>query len=123
MVVRSLRMPVAGRSTAGLVALGFAPPMCRLMGITDESAVARRVGAVVAATDFAGVINVLASSTARAQRRAAVVNATLDVVLATGLLGLGIRRHGTHRAAAILASATVWFGAGAWLIGARQLAH
>jgi hypothetical protein len=116
-------MPVFGRSTAGLVALTLASPLCRLTGLTDDAGIARRVGAAVAATDFAGVINVLVSSTPEAQRKAAVANAVADVVLATGLTTLGMRRNGTQRVAALLASASVWFGAGAWLVGARQVGN
>ncbi|MHB8465173.1 MAG: hypothetical protein ACYDH6_06295 [Acidimicrobiales bacterium] len=121
MVTRSLRMPVVGRSTAGMVVLALSTPMCRLTGLTADARTARRLGTAVALTDFAGVIHVIASSTSRGQRKAAVANAILDVLLATGLLALGSRRNGRERVAALLASASVWIGAGAWLVGARQL--
>jgi hypothetical protein len=115
-------MPVFGRSAAGVVTMVLAPTMCRMTGITDDSRTARRLGVVVGATDIAGVVHVVASSTTRGRRRAAVANAVLDVVLATGLLALAARRDGAQRVAAIGASASVWFGAGAWLVGAYRLA-
>ena len=82
---------------------------------------ARRVGAALAITDYAGVLNVLAPSTPRRKKQAAIANAGLDVALASALLGLGLRRRRRQRLAAIVASASVWFGAGAWLRAATAI--
>ena len=121
MVAPSLRMPVVGRSIAGVVVLCFAGPMCRLVGLSDDSHTARRIGAAVAVTDVTGALGVVAAGSAVGQRRAALTNAALDVLLASALVALGTRRHGSQRVSALLASASVWFGAGAWFLGARQL--
>jgi hypothetical protein len=77
---------------------------------------------VIAGSDIAGVVHVVVSSTSRGQRRAATANALLDVLLASALLALGTRRKGRQRISALLASASVWFGAGAWARGAHLLA-
>jgi len=119
-VAPSLRMPVAGRSIAGVVALIFAGPMCRLTGLTDDPSMARKIGVALAMSDFVGVARVVAASSSSV-KRAALVNAALDVLLASALLGLGTRRQGRERILATLASASVWFGAGAWSVGAYQL--
>jgi hypothetical protein len=113
-------MPVVGRSIAGTVAVAFAQPLCRMIGLTHDAAVARRVGAAVAATDYGGVVHVLASATAARQRRAALINAAADVGLAGLLVTLALRRHGSQRLVALAASGSVWFGAGAWVAGARR---
>jgi hypothetical protein len=55
------------------------------------------------------------------QKKAAVTNAALDVLLASALLAVGMRRHGRERVVAIFASMSVWFGAAAWLVGADRL--
>ena len=120
-VARSLRMPIVGRSIAGTVALSLAEPMCRLVGLTDDPRSARTVGAALAASDYAGALNVLLSSAPSRQRKAALTNAGLDVVLASLLLALGLRRRGSQRLAAVAASTSVWFGAGAWLKAANSI--
>lgn len=121
MVAPSLRMPVVGRAVAGVSAAALAGPLCRLTGLTEDRRTARRFGAALAATDLGGVLAVIMSSSLDAQRKAACVDAALDVVLAAALLGLGCRRRGPKRLAALAASAFVSFGAGAWVIGAARL--
>jgi hypothetical protein len=95
--------------------------MCRLIGVADDPRLAKKVGTVVAVSDFAGVVSVVASSTAAGQKRAALRNAMLDVLLATALLVIALRRRGAERIAAVSASGSVWFGAGAWAVAVRQL--
>ena len=115
-------MPIIGRSIAGTVALSLAAPMCRLLGVTEDARSARTVGAVLAITDYVGVVNVLASTTPRRRRNAALTNVGLDVLLASALLGFAVRRERNQRLAAVAASASVWFGAGAWLRAAATIA-
>lgn len=91
------------------------------MGLTDDRAAARRIGWLVASSDFAGVLNVIGATTSERQKAAALTNAALDVFLATGLLVLAERRSGGQRIAAAFASSSVWFGVGAWLLGARGI--
>lgn len=105
---------------AGVAAFSFAGPMCHLVGLTDDPQTARRIGAAVAVSDFTGVFRVVAARSAAGQRRVAITNAALDVLLASALLALGTRRHGSQRVSAFLASASVWFGAGAWAVGAYR---
>jgi hypothetical protein len=121
MVAPSLRMPVAGRSVAGISVLVLSGPLCRLTGLTENPRTARRLGATLAAIDLAGAMAVAVASTSTAQRKAAYVDAALDVVLATALLGFALRRHGRQRLVALAASASVWFGAAAWMVGADRL--
>jgi hypothetical protein len=121
MLGQPLRMPVAGRSAAGVAPFTLAIPLCRLAGLTTNPRTARTVGLVLAVSDFAGVLSVVGSSTSDGQRRAARINALADVLLATALLLLGLRRQSRERSVALVLSASVWFGAGAWLMGARKL--
>jgi hypothetical protein len=120
-IARSLRMPVAGRSIAGLVAISLAVPMCRLVGLTDDPRIARKIGVVVGATDVAGVLRVVRAETPDDQRKAALGNVCLDLALATALLFLGFRRRGAERLASFVAAASVYFGAGAWSVGASHM--
>jgi hypothetical protein len=120
-LARSLRIPVTGRSAAGLVAVTFAVPMCRLVGLTKDPNRARRIGTVVAASDAIGVLRVLGAKTPDSQKQVAQVNVILDLILASALLLLGFRRHGTERIASVAAAASVYFGAGAWFVGAYRM--
>lgn len=95
--------------------------MCQMVGLTPDPRAARQIGMALAATDYAGVVNVLAASTTSQQRSAAAVNAGLDVMLASVLLALGLRRVGSQRMVSIVVSASVWLGVGAWLLGARAV--
>jgi hypothetical protein len=74
-----------------------------------------------AAVDAIGVVIAVTANDPRAQRRAAMVNATVDVI---GAAALAIASRGVDRPKrrlSALASVFLLFGAGAWLRGARQL--
>jgi hypothetical protein len=116
-----IRTPVVGRSLAGVIALIFAVPLSRHAGLTTDPRTARRVGTGLAVCDFGGVIGVLQASTTSNRRRAARINALLDVALAAALCGLGQRRRGRERTVALLTSASVWVGALAWHAAAQRL--
>jgi uncharacterized membrane protein YcfT len=74
-----------------------------------------------AAVDAVGVVLAVAANDPRAQRRAAMVNATIDVI---GAAALAIASRGADRPKrrlSALASVFLLLGAGAWLRGAQQL--
>jgi hypothetical protein len=114
-------MPVTGRSLAGLAAFLLSVPLCRLTGLTEDASAARGIGALIAATDAVGVLQVVGAGTPSGQKRAAIRNVVLDLALASGLVALGVRRTGPHRVAALIAAGSVYFGAAAWAVGAARI--
>lgn len=76
---------MVGRAASGVVALVAAAPLCRAVGITSEWRRARHIGMAIAAVDLVGVVVAVAAKEPRAQRRAAVINASMDVMGAAAL--------------------------------------
>ena len=120
-VAPSLRFPVVGRATSGLVALALAVPLCRAAGITTDEALAKRVGRATALVDALGVAAVLASSGSTRQSRAAIANAAIDAAGVVALVGLATQRRGTERVANIAASVFLASGGLAWIRATRSL--
>jgi hypothetical protein len=117
-----LLLLAAGRAAFGVVAVAAAVPLCRMAEITTQRGTARRIGVALAVIDGVSVIGALASSNSDARRRVAIVNASSDLIMAAGLAGLAMRRHGRARAVNMIGGASVAGGGLAWVRMARQLA-
>jgi hypothetical protein len=114
-------MPIAGRAVSGLVAFAAAVPLCRAIGLSLDPKRARQVGAIAAVVDAAGVALAFAAEEVESQRRAALVNAGIDLAGAAALAIFATRRGVRAHLVSVFVSAFLAFGATAWLRGARQL--
>lgn len=106
---------VMGRGLSAAVAWGAAAPLCRLTGLTDDLTLARRLGIAVAAVDGLSLAAAVAARTRASQRRAALLNAGTDLVLASALFAHSARQSGSRRVTSGAAGAFVLGGAAGWM--------
>jgi hypothetical protein len=112
---------VVGRALSGALAWGAAGQLCRLTGLTGDVALARRLGVAVAAVDGLSLAAVVAARTPASQRRAAILNAGTDLVLATALLVHSAQQSGSRRITSTAAGALVLGGVAGWMRASRTI--
>jgi hypothetical protein len=103
------------------MAWGAAGPLCRLTGLTDDVLLARRLGLAVAAVDGLSLATVVAARTRASQRRAALLNAGSDLILASALFVHSARQSGSRRITSAGAGAFVLGGAAGWMQASRAV--
>jgi hypothetical protein len=110
----------AGRALSGAVMLVGAVPLCRLAGVTERPATARKIGVALAVIDGASALAAVAARSPTTRQKVAAANAGTDLATAAVLAACGVRRQGRARMVSAAGVVFVTGGAIGWMRAGRS---